>query len=193
MSNQHQAAISNTLPWSNPHNPPPPTDANFFAAMDRGQVKPRLTRAFLRKQSDWMDWSVSEYKQLNQYHAQSMFGNPVKPPRSCNILPLIWTYLIKSNGSKKARCVCNGSPSYSGSVTMAHTYAEALDQSGARTFWANAVLHNCTAFGADATNAFAEAPPSTAPLYTTIDKQYESWWEDVLKQPPIKNRTCTPS
>ena len=118
-----------------------------------------------------MESSVSEYKQLNQYHAQGMFGEPVRPPRSCNILPLIWTYLIKSDGTKKARCVCNGSPSHRGSVTMAHTYAAALDQSGARTFWAITALHNYTAFGADATNAFTEAPPPTARLtcktYTT--------------------------
>ena len=132
-----------------------------------------------------MDWSVSKYTQLNQYHAQGMFGEPVCPPRSYNILPLIWTYLIKSDGTKKARCVCNGSTSHRESVTMAHTYAAALDQSCARTFWDITALHNYTAFGADATNAFAEAPPPTAPLYVTIDRQYKRWWEEVLKRPPI--------
>jgi len=69
---------------------------------------------------------------------------------------------------------------------MAHTYAAALDQSGTRTFWAIAALHNYTVFGADATNAFAEEPSMTAPLYVTIDRQYKSWWENVLKRPPIK-------
>ena len=71
------------------------------------------------------------------------------------------------------------------SVTMVHTYAASLDQSGARTFWAITALHNYTASEADATNAFAEASPPTAPLYITIDRQYKRWWEEVLKRPPI--------
>ena len=67
---------------------------------------------------------------------------------------------------------------------MAHTYVAALDRSGARTFWDITALHNYTASRADATNAFAEAPSPTAPLYVTIDKQYKRCWEDVLKHPP---------
>ena len=186
MAFQHHAAINNTAAWSDPHNPPPVTDAMVFAAMDKGHINPRLTRAFLKRQSDWMDWNMSEFKQLNQYHAQGMFGDPVQRPPKCNILPLIWTYLVKSDGTKKARCVCNGSPSRRGSVTLAHTYAAALDQSGARTFWAITALHNYVAYGADATNAFAEAPPPKAPLYVTIDAQFKLWWEKILKRPPIK-------
>ena len=174
MAFQHNATISNTAAWADPHNLPPVNDGMLFAAMECGHLKPRLTRAFLRKQSDWMDWATSEFKQLNQYHAQQMFGDPIRKPLQCNILPLIWTYLIKSDGTKKARCVCNGSPSRRGSVTLAHTYAAALDQSGART-WAITAIHNYTAFGADATNAFAEAPPPTAPLYVTIDAPFRSW------------------
>ena len=59
---------------------------------------------------------------------------------------------------------------------MSQTYAASLDQSSARTFWAIAALHNYTAFGADATNAFAETTPPTALRYVTIDNQYKSWW-----------------
>ena len=186
MAHQHHAAKHDTPPWSDPHSTPPTSDSNIFAAMDRGHTKPRLTRAFLKRQSDWMDWALSEFKQLNQYHAQGMFGAPTSRPPQCNVLPLIWTYLIKSDGTKKARCVCNGSPSRRGSVTLAHTYAAALDQSGARTFWAITALHNYSAYGADATNAFAEAPPPTAPLYVTIDAPFKAWWEKILKRPPIK-------
>ena len=185
MAHQHHAAKHNTPAWSDPHNPPPTDDAAVFAAMDRGHIKPRLTRAFLKRQADWMDWALSEFKQLNQYHAQGMFGDPVRRPPASNVLPLIWTYLIKPDGTKKARCVCNGAPSRRGSVTLAHTYAAALDQSGARTFWAISALHNYKAYGADATNAFAEAPPPTAPLYVTIDEPFKAWWVQVLKRPPI--------
>ena len=103
----------------------------IHAAIARGYLKPRLTRAFLKKQSDWMDWALSEYKQLNQYHAQSMFGDPIKRPPNANVLPLIWTYLLKSEGTKKDRSVCNGSPSRQVSATLAHMYAVVLDQSDA--------------------------------------------------------------
>ena len=71
-------------------------------------------------------------------------------------------------------------------MTLAHTYAAALDQSGARTFWAITALNNYVAYGADATNAFDEASPPKAPLYVTIDAPFKSWWEKVLKRPPIK-------
>ena len=186
MAYQHNAAINDTAPWMDSHNPPPVDDAMVFAAMDRGHIKPNLTCAYLKKQGDWMDWQLSEFKQLNQYKAQDMFGDPVPRPPQFNVLPLIWTYIVKSDSTKKARCVCNGSPSRRGSVTLAHTYAAALDQAGARTFWAITALHNYIAFGADATNAFAEAPPPKAPLYITIDTAFKSWWEIFLKRPPIK-------
>lgn len=55
---------------------------------------------------------------------------------------MIWTYIVKEDGTKKARCVCNGSPNQRGTVTMAETYASALDQTGARIFWAAATLYN---------------------------------------------------
>ena len=40
-------------------------------------------------------------------------------------------------------------------------------------------------YGADATNAFAEAPPPVAPLYVTIDKAYRDWWERIKDRPLI--------
>ena len=63
-----------------------------------------------------------------------MFGKPIKQPPGENVLPLIWTYLLKTDGTKKTRCVCNGSPPRRGSVILAHTYKAALNQLGARTF-----------------------------------------------------------
>ena len=119
-----------------------------------------------------MDWSVSEIKQVNQYHAQGMFGSPTRTPPGYNVLPLIWKYLIKNGGTKKARCVCIGSPSRKVSVTLDHTYADVLDQSCDRIFWAIKALNHCVTYGANANNAFGEAPPSTAPLYVTIDASF---------------------
>ena len=104
-----------------------------------------------------------------------MFGTPQPLPQGANLLNMIWTYAIKDDGTKKARCVCNGSPRQRGTVTMAETYASALDQTGARLFWAAAALYNFVIIGADASNAFAEAPPPKIPLYVRIDKTYKEW------------------
>ena len=144
--------------------------------MQRSYIKPRLIQAFLKKQTDWMDWSFSELKQLNEYYTQGMFNGRFLCPSRCNVLLLIWTYLIKSDGTKKARCVYNGSPSHYGPVTLAHTYATALNQSGARTFWAITTLHDYKVYGANATNTFAEAPPPKSPLYVTIYQPFKVWW-----------------
>jgi len=76
MAHQHHTAKKNKPAWPDPHNPPSVSDDSIFAAMDRGYIKPRFTRVFLKRQSDWMDRALSEFKQLNQYHAQSMFGSP---------------------------------------------------------------------------------------------------------------------
>ena len=48
-----------------------------------------------------MDWSLSEFKQLSQYHAQYVFGKSIKRPPGVNVLPLIWTYLLKTDGKKR--------------------------------------------------------------------------------------------
>jgi len=83
-------------------------------------------------------------------------------------------YLNKNDSTKKDRCICNGSPSQKGSVTLAHTYAAALNQSGKRTFWAITALNNYVAYDADATNAFGEDHPPTVPFYVTIDAPLKS-------------------
>ena len=38
-------------------------------------------------------------------------------------------------------------------------------------------------FGADVSNAFAEAPPPVAPLYVHIDDQYREWWKSKGRSP----------
>ena len=138
----------------------------------------KLTRRWLQNQSDWKDWEASEHKQLDQYDKQKTFGPPQPYPQGENLLNLLWTYLIKDTGTKKARCVCNGSPQM-GTVTLGETFAAALDQTGSRVFWAVVALYNFIVFGADVSNAFAEAPPPIAPLYVTIDKPFREWWTKI--------------
>ena len=98
-----------------------------------------------------------------------MFSEPTLIPDNTNCLPFIWTYMIKEDGTKKARGVCNGSPQMKGTVTLGQTYTASLDQTCAKIFWAlNAVSGNIVV-GADVSNAFAEAPPPAAPLYMRLD------------------------
>ena len=127
----------------------------------------KFTRRQLLKRDDWIDWNSSEFKQLNQYETQNMFNNPEKLPlgKKLNILPMIWNYLVKTCGTKKARCVADGSPRQSGAITLAHTYAACLEQPAARLFWGAAALKNYQVYGCDCSNAFTEAPHPKAPLH----------------------------
>ena len=146
----------------------------------------KLTRRKLLLQDDWTDWQKSEQKQLDQYHSQGTFSEPCPYPKGENVLPLLWTYLIKDCGTKKARCVCNGSPKQKGSVTLGDTYAGSLEQTGSRIFWASTALNNYITIGADASNAFAEAPAPKAPLFVTIDQPYREWYAlRFPDKPPI--------
>ena len=153
----------------------------------------KLTRRFLLNQTDWNDWEASEHKQLDQYASQKTFGKPQTLPQGANLLPLLWTYIIKDDGTKKARCVCNGSPKMRGSVTLAETYAGALEQSAARIFWAASAINNFITIGADASNAFAEAPAPKAPLFVKIDKPYREWYQKRYpNEPPIPDDYVLP-
>ena len=98
----------------------------------------KLTRSKLRKRTDWLDWRNSEHKQLQQYEAQSIFGEPCMRSPNANALPFLWTYTIKSAGTLKARGVCNGSKLQLGLVTIRNTYAGSFDHTGVRLFWSTA-------------------------------------------------------
>ena len=142
----------------------------------------KLTREILKSQDDWFEWEASERKQLNQYEAQHMFSKPMPIPPGANCLPFIWTYILKTCGTKKARGVCNGSPRMKGTVTMGETYAASLNHVPSRIFWALTAIHNNIVIGANASNAFAEAPAPTAPLYMSLDQQFHSWWRSKGRQ-----------
>ena len=135
-----------------------------------------LTRGKLIKQKDWDDWEQAEKAQLDLFETQKMFSAPTKLPNEhgINVLAMIWVYIIKTCGRKKARCVANGNPQQKGSVTLANTYAACLEQAGARIFWATCALKNKLIFGSDMSNAFAEAPAPKAPLYLKVDIAYKN-------------------
>ena len=137
----------------------------------------KLTRRLLQQRPDWHDWQESEYKQLDQYSDQDTFGEPEPRPKGANLLNLLWCYLVKDDGRKKARCVCNGNKNRRGTVTLAETYAASLDQTASRVFWAATAINNFITIGADASNAFAEAPAPVAPLYVYVDEQFRQWYK----------------
>ena len=94
----------------------------------------KLTRRKLKNLPTWTEWQQSEYKQLDQYYDQHMFGEPCRLPAGANVLDLLWTYLVKTDGTKKARCVCNGQPKFKGTVIFGYTFAKMLDHVGSRIF-----------------------------------------------------------
>ena len=159
---------------------------DFTTQIDAGaeELSQTFTLKQLKARPDWPEWRQSQFKQLQQYADQHMFGNPEPLPQGANVLYLLWTYVLKVNGTKKARCVCNGNRNR-GAVTMGHIFANALTPNAERLFWAITAKEGLTAIGADVSNAFAEAPPPEAPFYVYVDDVYRDWWENELGKPPI--------
>jgi len=106
-----------------------------------------------------------------------MFGQPQPPPSQATILNFVWTYVIKLDGTRKARATCDGSKRAGRAVTLAETFAACVDQTSVRIFWATAALQNMLVVGADAGNAFAEAPPPKQEFFMRIDAQYRDWYK----------------
>ena len=161
------------------------------AIIPKGRQKAsKLTRRKLKMRDDWNDWLESERKQLDQYEAQDTFGEPCKLPVGANVLDLLWAYVVKDDGRKKARCVCNGKPSNKNTAIFGYTYAKALDQVGSRVFWAAAAAKNMIVRGADASNAFAEADAPKIPLYVRVDQPFREWYTHKYPNKPPLSKDC---
>jgi hypothetical protein len=108
-----------------------------------------------------------------------MFGNPVVVDKDDAVFHLVWTYNVKAlDGRKKAHCVCDGS-SQSGLVQVLNkTYANCVDQTSSRLFYAIAAAENLVIYGADVCNAFEEAPPPKQGFYVRPDRAFHEWWEN---------------
>ena len=123
-----------------------------------------------------------------------MFGDPVAVDKEDAVFFLVWTYGIKTlDGRKKARCICDGS-SRSGTVkVLDETYANCVDQTSSRLFYAISAGENLLVFGADVSNAFAEAPPPKQGFYVQPDKAFRDWWELHKGRPPIPTGHVIPA
>ena len=130
----------------------------------------KLTQGKLLRHEDWPDWQDSEYLQLDQYDSQGKFGDPVAVEEDDAIIHLVWTYAIQAlDRRKEAQCVCNGS-TRSGSIqVLDETYANCVDQTSSRLFYAIAAAKNLLIFGANVSNAFTKAPPPKQGFYMQPD------------------------
>jgi hypothetical protein len=173
--------------WGDYGSFPKMDEATIHQALIDELVAAKFTGRQLLCREDWQVWKEAEWKQLNSYHTQQMFAKPIPRPAKATVLPFVWAYLYKDGdpSKPKARGTCNGGKRYGKTVTLAHTYTSCVEQPGARLFWSLSALHSMTAIGADAGNAFAEAPPPVLPFYMAIDDQYRTWWTKKLGNPPI--------
>jgi hypothetical protein len=122
-----------------------------------------------------------------------MLGNPVAASDGDAIFHLIWICNFKVvHGCKKAWCICDGSTGSGQVLVLAKTYANCTEQTSAQLFYVVAMTENLVAFGADISNAFAEASPPKQPLFIRPDKAFHKWWVNHLKSDPIPPRHIIP-
>ena len=160
-------------------------------------VELNTTRAKLKLQDDFEHWLQGGWTQLDKYELQDSFGDPIPWPDGATVLPFVRNYLLKQyplTGTLiyKARGTCNGGPRYGRAVTMAETYATCVEQPACRIYWALTASQNLLAMGADAGNAFAEAPPPLQKFYMKIDDQFRTWWTTCKGRPPIPKNHVLP-
>jgi Reverse transcriptase (RNA-dependent DNA polymerase) len=142
----------------------------------------KLTRNRLKQLSTWPLWqhgSKGEFAQLDAMAKQGMYGAPVDPPDGAVVLRQHWTYIFKSDGTRKARNCCDGSKR---AAPMLHgeakTYASCIEQPCMRLFFGLCAAKGLVIYGADATNAFANSPPPSVPTFVHIDDAYFDWYLD---------------
>jgi hypothetical protein len=80
---------------------PPYTLVNDGNVLNCGAKVMKLTHRKLIQQEDWKNWLELEYIQLNQYHTQDIFSNPVTAYDGDAIFHLVWTYNIKAVDCRK--------------------------------------------------------------------------------------------
>ena len=121
-----------------------------------------------------------------------MFGAPKHIEKKEAIFNLVWTYRVKvGDKRKKARCACDGSTRGGQARILDYTYTNCVDQTSSRIFYAVSAAENLVIFGADVSNAFAEAPPPKQGFYIRPDKAFRAWWAHK-KRPPIPHGHVIP-
>ena len=196
----HLNAIENNLEhsWDPETAWPPIRDEDIQSVIHKGLALPKLTRKRLKAESeDWPQFLESEWVQLDKYHNQGMFGDPVPRPRNAVVLPWVWAYVYKTDpvtlqSTPKSRGTCNGGKRHGKIVTLAETYAACVDQPAHRLTWAIIAALNYVALGTDVGNALAEADGPEDTFYMYVDEQFHDWWTQHLGHPPVPHGHVIP-
>jgi hypothetical protein len=72
------------------------------------------------------------------------------------------------------------------------TYANCVDQTSSRLFYAVSAAKNLLVFGANVSNTFAEAPPPRQGFSVRPDRAFHEWWVNHKKRPPIPDGHVIP-
>jgi hypothetical protein len=115
-----------------------------------------------------------------------MFGALVTVDSEATVFHSLLTYAIKAfDGQKKARWMCDSSLHSGQAQIFDETYANCVDQTSSQLFYMIAAVENLLIFGADVSNAFAEAPPPKQGFFIYADKAFQDWWVKHKLWPPI--------
>ncbi|KAI2490990.1 Reverse transcriptase (RNA-dependent DNA polymerase) [Fragilaria crotonensis] len=150
-------------------------NTTVFGTMEE-QALGGFTRRKLKRLPNWKEWLQAEAKQHDSMAKQDMYGPPVHPPPGAIILRQHWNYSIKSDGTRKARNCCDGSPRAAPELKLANTYSSCIEQPIMRLFFALCANEGYSIIKVDATNAYANSPPPDQPTFVYIDEQYADWY-----------------
>jgi hypothetical protein len=147
-----------------------------------------FTRRKLKNLSTWPLWKEAEIKQLDQFHDLGMYGQPCKRPPGAIVLPPHWQYRVKTNGTRRSRNCCDGSPRAAPALhRLAQTYASCIEQPCFRLFTALSTALLYTIYAGDACDAFAHSPAPRVPTYLRINDAFAEWYEQRFHKPVDRN------
>ena len=143
------------------------------------QALGHFTRKKLKLLTTWKEWEAGERKQLDQFEALQMYGEPILPPNDPNtiILRAHWQYHVKRCGTRRARLCCNGSKYAAPTLhALAMTYSSCVEHPIQRLFFGIAAQKGLKVYGGDAKDAYGHSPGPEIPTYMKIDNQYADWY-----------------
>jgi Reverse transcriptase (RNA-dependent DNA polymerase). len=137
----------------------------------------QFTRRHLQQRDDFPEWLAAEFKQLDTHASDGMFGEPCPRPKGAIVLRSIWTYILKKDGTKKARNCGDGRPLRDDKFRrLESVYTACVSQAGVKIFFATAAILNYVIYDLDAINAFGQAGELFEMVYMEVDKQYKDWY-----------------
>jgi hypothetical protein len=138
----------------------------------------QFTRRQLKTRDDFDQWLDAEFKQLDRHEADGMFGEPCPRPYLAIVLRSIWNYMIKWDGTRKARHCCDGRPLRDDRFRRLESiYTACISQVGMKIFISLVALLNYVIIDLDAVNAYGQAGSLYDVIHLEIDQQYRDWYK----------------